>query len=180
MAPSPPPSPPTSAGMSPSHEPSAVATPSSLNPQASSFSPSFHHGVVAEELPEWLLLNPSSSEGWSGRLSNASLVPSFVDVVRRKSPADPAGASSSVVALEGWNGHHEGKAWGALAGQSAGGPSGVLPNQAEWIYGGCSPRGWPWRPSTFIVWEACAASVLALTPPPPTPREWQVISRRKN
>jgi hypothetical protein len=113
MSPSPPPSPPTSLASAGSRHP--------FLSQPSPFSPSFHHGVVAEELPEWLLFSPSSSERWSGRPSSASLAPSFVDVVRHKSSAAPVGEGSSAVAPDGrpssrlglqaasWGSHREGK-----------------------------------------------------------------------
>jgi hypothetical protein len=62
-----------------------------LNPEVAAFSPSFvPSGSAGEELPNWLLFSPSSSEGRSpatGHLVGASPSSSFVDVVRDKGKA---------------------------------------------------------------------------------------------
>jgi hypothetical protein len=61
---------------------------SNLIPNASLFSPaSSGQRAVREELPEWFLFSPSSSEGRSllvGRSSTASASPSFADLVMGK------------------------------------------------------------------------------------------------
>jgi hypothetical protein len=58
---------------------------STLNPTATLFSPSQTlESYVTEDLSEWLLFSPSSSEGRSGRFSSLSSA-SFTDVVRRSS-----------------------------------------------------------------------------------------------
>jgi hypothetical protein len=85
-----PPSPSHAAG--PAHlVPTPAPSSPSLKPNAAPFSPS--SAASEEDLPEWLLFSPSSSEGRSsalGRISGASPATSCADVVKgkAKAPAD--------------------------------------------------------------------------------------------
>jgi hypothetical protein len=102
MAPSPSRPPPHAAGSSPPPPTTSstfVHSSPPLNPNATPFLPSSI--ALGEELPEWLLFSPSSSEGRSlalGHIFGASSVTSFADVVRGKgmAPMDPVGPPPEV------------------------------------------------------------------------------------
>jgi hypothetical protein len=93
--PTPPSSPPSSAGVAASDLRPVTEPPAILNPLATPFSPTFIDGMAAEELPEWLLFSPSSSEGRSGRPSSVSPATSFIDVIRRPESSVLRGEGSS-------------------------------------------------------------------------------------
>jgi hypothetical protein len=70
--------------------PSSSSNPAPLNPTATPFSPPLSSGATGEELPKWILLSPSSSEGRSpaaGRRSLASPPSSYTDAVRGRGKA---------------------------------------------------------------------------------------------
>jgi hypothetical protein len=137
-----------------------------LNPQATPFFPSPPSGTTAEELPEWLLFSPSSSEGRSGRPSSVSPTTSFTDVVHQSGSTAPQWAGSSV-------GHrlYPNAARSVTAefsqvachdGKTPIEESSPKAAHERWVHGGCSSG----RPSA----QSCPAGRCQASHSPPPPR----------
>jgi hypothetical protein len=173
---------------------------SSLKLTASPFSPSLFTDTAAEELPEWLLFSPSSSEGRSGRPSSASPATSFADVVCRGecSGVSAVGSSSRppsffvevsppFVRREGKAPAEEDAPLASRGCAPSGAPGGFMVD-ARWsstaASHGCtaaSPAAGARRaaPAAPVVLATLVARAARGQPPADASEGWQVVTHRK-